>query len=168
LICLLVPSSHRLTHVVDEWRLCRSNFPRGAGSAAFGLGRIHFAQTYSYRIARLARDFEELLDRFGLDVVDALGWSMGASVLWSYIDSHGTRRLRKLVFVDQPAAVAAVPWMSHEEQVESGAIFDVKGLLDLGAAMSGADGPARRSNGRCSRAIACELGRPKSKLSTSG
>jgi pimeloyl-ACP methyl ester carboxylesterase len=90
----------------------------------------------------LARDFEELLDHLNLDVVDGLGWSMGASVLWSYIDGRGTARFRKLVFVDQPSAVVAVPWMSHEEQAESGAIFDVAGLLKLGAAMNGPDGPA--------------------------
>ncbi|MFJ9785650.1 alpha/beta fold hydrolase [Amycolatopsis sp. NPDC101161] len=95
---------------------------------------------HGYRIARLAQDFEQLLDHLGLDEADGLGWSMGASVLWSYIDNHGTGRLRKLVVVDQPAAVAAVPWMSGAEQTDSGAIFDVAGLLDLGAAMNGPDG----------------------------
>lgn len=95
---------------------------------------------HGYRIARLAQDFEQLLDHLGLDEVDALGWSMGASILWSYIDNHGTGRLRRLVIVDQPAAVAAVPWMSKEEQTNSGAIFDVAGLLELGAAMNGPDG----------------------------
>ena len=95
---------------------------------------------YGYRIARLAQDFEQLLDHLGLEEVDALGWSMGASVLWSYIDNHGTGRLRRLVVVDQPAAVAAVPWMSTDEQTNSGAIFDVGGLLELAANLNGPDG----------------------------
>ncbi|MEH3076646.1 MAG: alpha/beta hydrolase [Quadrisphaera sp.] len=97
---------------------------------------------HGYRIARFAHDFEQLLDHLGLDRVDALGWSMGASVLWSHIDNRGTGRLRRLVVLDQPAAVAAVPWTSAEEQVRSGAIFDVVGLLDLCAAIHGPDGPA--------------------------
>ncbi|WP_020661069.1 alpha/beta fold hydrolase [Amycolatopsis benzoatilytica] len=97
---------------------------------------------HGYRIARLAQDFEQLLDHLGLHEADALGWSMGASVLWSYIDSHGTGRIRRLVIVDQPAAVAAVPWMTKDEQTESGAIFDVNGLLELAANLNGPDGPA--------------------------
>ncbi|GAA0241136.1 hypothetical protein [Cryptosporangium japonicum] len=69
---------------------------------------------------------------------------MGASVLWSYIDNHGTGRLRRLVVVDQPAAVAAVPWLAVGERTESGAIFDVGGLLELAANLHGPDGPAVR------------------------
>jgi pimeloyl-ACP methyl ester carboxylesterase len=92
---------------------------------------------HGYRIARLAQDVAELLDHLGLIQVDALGWSMGVSVWWSFIDQHGTGRIRRFVAVDQPAAVAAVPWMDPIEQVQSGAIFDVAGLLDLGAGLWG-------------------------------
>ncbi|MGW6441630.1 alpha/beta fold hydrolase [Lentzea sp. NPDC055074] len=99
---------------------------------------------HGYRIARLAQDFVGLLDHLSLDRVDALGWSMGASVLWSHIDTHGTTRLRRLVIVDQPAAVAAVPWMSAAEQTESGAIFDVGGLLALNGDLHGPDGATVR------------------------
>ncbi|MFI2608923.1 alpha/beta fold hydrolase [Kitasatospora sp. NPDC018619] len=95
---------------------------------------------HGYRIARLARDVLGLLDHLGLDSFDALGWSMGASVWWSHIDRHGTGRIRRLVLVDQPAAVAAVPWMSETEQRDSGAVFDVAGLLELCAALAGPDG----------------------------
>jgi pimeloyl-ACP methyl ester carboxylesterase len=97
---------------------------------------------HGYRIARLAEDLAQLLDHLGIERADLLGWSMGASVLWSSIDNHGTSRIRRLVIVDQPAAVAAVPWMSPEEQAASGAIFDVGGLLELAAAINGPDGPA--------------------------
>ncbi|MET0188556.1 MAG: alpha/beta hydrolase, partial [Pseudonocardia sediminis] len=44
------------------------------------------------------------------------------------------------VAVDQPAAVAAVPWMGPEEQASSGAIFDVAGLLALGGELAGPNG----------------------------
>ncbi|MEU9821284.1 alpha/beta fold hydrolase [Pseudonocardia alni] len=99
---------------------------------------------HGYRIARLAQDLVELLDHLGLDRADLLGWSMGASVLWSHIDTHGTGRIARLVLVDQPAAVAAVPWMPAQEQAGSGAIFDVGGLLDLAGSLAGPDGDTVR------------------------
>ncbi|MFE6870903.1 alpha/beta fold hydrolase [Kitasatospora sp. NPDC057692] len=95
---------------------------------------------HGYRVARLAQDVLGLADHLGLAAFDALGWSMGASVWWSFVDQYGTGRIRRLVVVDQPAAVAAVPWMTEAEQRESGAIFDVAGLLELGAALAGPDG----------------------------
>jgi len=94
---------------------------------------------FGYRIARFAEDFDQLLDHLGIEEADALGWSMGVSVLWGYIDLNGTSRLRRFVAVDQPAAVAAVPWMTAEEQSESGAIFDVSGLIALGGVIASAD-----------------------------
>ncbi|WP_037861456.1 alpha/beta fold hydrolase [Streptomyces sp. NRRL S-340] len=95
---------------------------------------------HGYRIARLAADVLNLVDHLGLDRFDALGWSMGVSVWWSFFDQYGTGRIRRFVAVDQPAAVAAVPWMSAEEQRQSGAIFDVAGLVALGADLAGPQG----------------------------
>ena len=99
---------------------------------------------YGYRMARLSRDVWELLDHLRLERVDALGWSMGVSVWWSFIDQYGTDRIRKLIAVDQPSAVAAVPWMSAQDQSSSGAIFDVAALVTLGAALNGDDGITTR------------------------
>jgi pimeloyl-ACP methyl ester carboxylesterase len=95
---------------------------------------------YGYRIARLATDFAQLLDHLDVAEADVLGWSMGVSVLWSYMDMHGTGRVRRFVAVDQPAAVAAVPWMTAAEQAESGALFGVEGLLELGGSIFGPGG----------------------------
>ncbi|MER7707838.1 alpha/beta hydrolase [Kitasatospora sp. NPDC097605] len=95
---------------------------------------------HGYRVARLARDVLGLVDHLGLAGFDALGWSMGASVWWSFVDQYGTGRIRRFVVVDQPAAVAAVPWTTEAEQRASGAIFDVAGLLELCAALAGPDG----------------------------
>ncbi|WP_151481088.1 alpha/beta fold hydrolase [Streptomyces albicerus] len=95
---------------------------------------------HGYRVARLARDVLDVVDHLELDRFDALGWSMGVSVWWSFMDQFGTGRIRRFIAVDQPAAVAAVPWMTPAEQRESGAIFDVAGLLELGAALAGPDG----------------------------
>ena len=86
---------------------------------------------HGYRIARFAADLRDLVGHVGADQVDVLGWSMGASVIWSYLDLFGTERIRSIVLVDQPAAVAAVPWMSETEQEDSGAIFPVEALTQL-------------------------------------
>jgi pimeloyl-ACP methyl ester carboxylesterase len=99
---------------------------------------------FGYRIARFSRDVWELLDHLDLNRVDALGWSMGVSIWWSFIDQYGTGRLRKFIAVDQPSAVAAVPWMSPGEQAASGAIFDVAALVTLGESLHGSDGRATR------------------------
>ncbi|MGP4087369.1 alpha/beta fold hydrolase [Streptomyces sp. KR55] len=101
---------------------------------------------HGYRIARLARDVLDLIDHLGLDHFDALGWSMGVSVWWSFIDQYGTGRIRRFIAVDQPAAVAAVPWLTPQEQRDCGAIFDVAGLLELGAALAGPDGDKVRND----------------------
>ena len=68
---------------------------------------------FGYRIARFSRDVYELLDHLGVERFDVLGWSMGVSVWWSFIDQYGTDRIRRFVAVDQPSAVAAVPWMTR-------------------------------------------------------
>jgi pimeloyl-ACP methyl ester carboxylesterase len=86
---------------------------------------------YGYRIARLAMDVAELLDHLELRQVDALGWSMGASVWWSFIDQFGTGRLRRLVIVDQPSVMATLPWLSGPERADSGAMFDLPSLEKL-------------------------------------
>jgi pimeloyl-ACP methyl ester carboxylesterase len=86
---------------------------------------------HGYRIARFAADLRDLLDYLDIAETDLLGWSMGASVIWSYFDLFGTRSIRSLIIVDQPAAVAAVPWMSEAEQIDSGAILGVGALVDL-------------------------------------
>lgn len=126
---------HQLADLAPDQRVITVDL-RGHGQSA----KPHFG----YRMARLSRDVWELLDHLELAEVDALGWSMGVSVWWSFIDQYGTDRIRTFVAVDQPSAVAAVPWMSAAEQAESGAIFDMAALVSLGEALNGVDGIATR------------------------
>ena len=97
-----------------------------------------------YRIARFAKDVAELLDHEGCGTVSVLGWSMGASVLWSYIDLFGTERLRSVILVDEPAAVMRQPGMDDEAFADSGAILDAASLADTASAIVGPDGAATR------------------------
>src|SRR3954471_17508330 len=122
---------HQLSDLAPDRRIVTLDL-RGHGRSA----KPHFG----YRIARFSRDVFELLDHLGLERFDALGWSMGVSIWWSFIDQHGTDRIRRFIAVDQPAAVAAVPWMSAEQQTESGAIFDVAALVGLGEGLHGPEG----------------------------
>jgi pimeloyl-ACP methyl ester carboxylesterase len=83
------------------------------------------------RIARLAADLRELLDHLGVARAHFGGHSMGASVLWSFIDLYGTSRMRSLIVVDQPSACVVLPWMTPEEAGEAGAILDFPGAYEF-------------------------------------
>ena len=66
----------------------------------------------SHRISRYAMDVKNLLDYLDVDHVTVLGWSMGASILWSYIELFGNHRLAGLVCVDQsPAQYTGPDWV---------------------------------------------------------
>lgn len=52
-------------------------------------------------IDRLSLDLEELLIHLKLDKYVLVAWSMGASVLLSYIEKFGTDKLEKIVIVDK-------------------------------------------------------------------
>lgn len=90
---------------------------------------------HGYRVARLARDVHGFITALDVAEVDVLGWSMGASVLWSLMDQFGTDGLGRAIFVDQPAAVVAAPWISAREREETGAILDPAGLYALAGAI---------------------------------
>jgi non-heme chloroperoxidase len=75
---------------------------------------------YGGRIARFGADLKEFADHLGLESADYCGWSMGAAVLWSRIDTFGLRGIRKLVVVDEPIAIYAHADWSEQERAEAG------------------------------------------------
>lgn len=95
---------------------------------------------HGYRIARLARDIVELCEHLELEELDVLGHSMGASVLWSVYDLHGPWRIRRMISVDQPAAVTTTPSMSTLDKQQSGAIVDTDGVFALAENLAGPNG----------------------------
>lgn len=99
---------------------------------------------FGYRIARLARDVGEFLSHLGSPLVDLLGWSMGASVVWSYIDLAGTGRVRKLVLVDEPAALVSAPWRPMAQNVAMGVAFTQRELFEFLGALAGPEGSVVR------------------------
>jgi pimeloyl-ACP methyl ester carboxylesterase len=98
-----------------------------------------------YRMARLGQDLAELVDHLGLSHFNLLGWSMGASIAWAYIDLFGTSRIGKLILVDQPSMLLILPGMSEVEISQGGALFTPSQLGDLHAALCGREGEAQRA-----------------------
>jgi len=66
---------------------------------------------HGYRIARFAKDLKDLLDHLEVEDITAVGWSMGAAVLWSYLELFGNHRISKLVSIDQsPSQYIGPDW----------------------------------------------------------
>jgi pimeloyl-ACP methyl ester carboxylesterase len=72
------------------------------------------------RIARFSMDLKEFGDHIGVDSADYVGHSMGAAVLWSYIDLFGTKGIRKIAFVDEPLSIYAHDDWSEKERANAG------------------------------------------------
>src|SRR6516164_9061960 len=53
--------------------------------------------SYGLKISRLSKDLYELLTELDLNDVALLGHSMGASVIWGYIDLFGPERLSRII-----------------------------------------------------------------------
>lgn len=75
---------------------------------------------YGTRISRFAVDLKEFADHLGLRSADYCGWSMGASVLWSYIDLFGTGGVRKLALIDEPISIYSHADWSEQERLDAG------------------------------------------------
>lgn len=77
---------------------------------------------YGNRISRYAADLKNLVDHLQLKSAHFCGWSMGASVLWNYIDLFGTGTMRKVVFIDEPISIYSHADWSEQERRDAGAI----------------------------------------------
>lgn len=91
------------------------------------------------RVASLAQDLAELLDHLGVEKAHLLGNSLGCSVLWSYVDLHGTGRISSLVLVDQPSVCALTPWLTEADAAQVGAIMDFAGAAEFVGGLLGPD-----------------------------
>ncbi|MCE3551610.1 alpha/beta hydrolase [Pseudonocardia sp. RS11V-5] len=73
------------------------------------------APAFGHRMARHGKDLRDALDQLGLGTPDApvtlVGGSMGANVIWAYVDLFGTAGIRGIVTVDQtPTMVNTADW----------------------------------------------------------
>lgn len=77
---------------------------------------------YGGRIARFSADLNDMVQHLGLSSADFCGWSMGASVLWSYLDLYGTAKVRKVAFIDEPISIYSHADWSERQRLDAGAI----------------------------------------------
>lgn len=124
---------HQLLGLSDRYRVIALDM-RGHGDSENA--------TYGHRIARLAKDVRDTLDRLELEEVTLLGHSMGCSIIWCYWDLFGSEKLAKLVLVDQMPVLTANPIWSLAEQEVAGSIFDPESLYATVNALAGPDGVA--------------------------
>lgn len=75
---------------------------------------------YGNRLSRYAVDLKEFTDHINAKTVNLCGWSMGASVIWSYIDLFGTKNIKRLVFIDEPVSIYTHSDWSEKERQETG------------------------------------------------
>jgi pimeloyl-ACP methyl ester carboxylesterase len=76
---------------------------------------------FGNRIARYAQDVKEFTEHLGLTEADYCGWSMGAAVMWAFIDLFGTKGIRTLSIIDQAPSVYCHADWSEQERLEAGA-----------------------------------------------
>lgn len=88
-----------------------------------------------YRIARLAADLYGFLARRGLENVVLAGHSMGASVIWSYLEQFGPARIARLIFIDQAPLVTNGLGLSGPALLEAGCAFTPETLYATAAAV---------------------------------
>lgn len=75
---------------------------------------------FGTRISRFSMDLKEFSDHLGVKSADYCGWSMGAAVIWGYIDLFGTKGIRKAVFVDEPISIYSHSDWSERERLDAG------------------------------------------------
>jgi pimeloyl-ACP methyl ester carboxylesterase len=92
---------------------------------------------YGLRISRLSKDLYELVTELDLNGVALLGHSMGACVIWCYIDLFGPERLSKIILVDQSPFLMTDPYWTQQEVEHSGAIDTPQKLFDFIASLRG-------------------------------
>jgi pimeloyl-ACP methyl ester carboxylesterase len=76
---------------------------------------------FGNRIARYAQDVKEFTEHLGLTEADYCGWSMGAAVMWAFIDLFGTKGIRTLSIIDQAPSIYCHADWSEQERLDAGA-----------------------------------------------
>ena len=76
---------------------------------------------FGNRISRLAADVNDFLNALHIDEAHVCGWSMGCSVIWSYIDLYGIDKFGKLVFIDEAPSIYCHSDWTEQERIRAGA-----------------------------------------------
>ncbi|WP_257454223.1 alpha/beta fold hydrolase [Archangium lipolyticum] len=146
-------SSERTLVLLHGWSQSRAMFDRVIPMLARQYRVVSYDQRghgesghppHGARIARLARDLDELLTHLHIEQADLAGHSMGASVLWSYLDLFGSAKVSSLIIIDQPSACTILPWLEQADAVRVGAIMDFPGAEAFCKGFNGPDAASVR------------------------
>ncbi|WP_299491862.1 alpha/beta hydrolase [uncultured Shewanella sp.] len=86
---------------------------------------------FGYRVSRYAHDLHDLLTALSLSNVTIVAHSMGAAMVYDYIDLFGHQSIKKLIIVDEPAALLVNPAWSDNEKQQYGTIYQAAELHGL-------------------------------------
>lgn len=75
---------------------------------------------YGNNIARYSMDLKQLTEHLTITKANYCGWSMGAAILWSYIDLFGTDSMAKLILIDEPISIYTHDNWSEQERLNAG------------------------------------------------
>uniref|UniRef100_A0A7S3U2T0 AB hydrolase-1 domain-containing protein n=1 Tax=Strombidinopsis acuminata TaxID=141414 RepID=A0A7S3U2T0_9SPIT len=84
---------------------------------------------WGFHVARLAADLRELILDTGVERPTCVGCSLGAAILWSYVELFGCDMLGRVCFVDQ----APCQWMLPDWTCGSKGIYDETSLANITA-----------------------------------
>lgn len=105
----------------DTWMLNAPEFSKEYSVYCIDLrGHGYSVATHGAHIHRLSADIAEFIDSLEEPKVNLVGWSMGCSVIWGYIELFGQSKINKVVFDDEPVAIVANPQMTAEEVLRTG------------------------------------------------
>jgi non-heme chloroperoxidase len=93
-----------------------------------------------YRISRLARDLDNLLDHLGIDEANILGQSASCPVILNFIELFGQKRLRSIILVEQMVCYLKQPDWSEDECRNYGAISTFEEAQSILAELTGPEG----------------------------
>lgn len=91
---------------------------------------------HGFRVARLAQDLHDFLVQHDLHEVALAGHSMGASIIWSYVEQFGAERLAKLIFIDQAPLVTNGMGLTGSALAEAGCSFTPTSLYEIAHAIA--------------------------------
>ena len=85
-------------------------------------------------LERFALDLRELIEYLQLKTVNLVGWSMGSSIIFEYINKFGTEKLEKICIIDKsPKAINDNTWnlgLYHGKYTMEDSIIDLKLIKD--------------------------------------
>jgi len=85
-----------------------------------------------YRVAQLADDLHRFIVKHRLKNIILGGHSMGASIIWSYIERFGSYRISKFIFIDSsPAILNSFRVTDEDEKKKAGFLFTDQDLYDV-------------------------------------